>query len=204
MLGHRIAISNWPEGVKQTVWAAFTFGFFSAVRFGEILADGQARFDATRTLLLKDVLFENDRVLVHVKLPKVKKREGDFIDLFEAKTTLCCPVAALKRLRTMQSQGGYTNPAWPVFCFPSGRLLTTAMLNSILQDLTTDFCFKDENKLTCHSFRGGFATTLLNGQPEKIKEAKVWGRWSSNSYEKYIRASVSSKKKIFDSLLDIM
>jgi len=204
LTGHRIASSSWPQGVKQTVWTALTLGFFSSVRMGEILSSSEHSYDPSSTLLWEDILFKSDgSILVHVKLPKVKSREGDFIDLFEFQSSGCCPVAALKKLKQLQNGGGYLDESLPVFCFPSGRLLTTQKLNSTLSALLADFSMGNTSLLSCHSLRAAVPTHLAP-EPDSVSVTKVWGRWSSPCYRKYIRSDCVSKRKMFEMIKSSM
>jgi hypothetical protein len=106
ILGHKIAISNWSKLSKQVVWAICTVGFFSSVRMGEILAGQVDKFDKFSTLTWENVIFlDKDEVLLYIPSTKPGTR-GDFIDLFPMPGNHCCPVAALKKLKTMQIVGG--------------------------------------------------------------------------------------------------
>jgi len=204
LTGHRIAGSDWPRGVKQTVWTALTFGFFSSVRLGEVLAESEDRYDSSSTLLWSDILFRKDgSLLVHVKLPKVKKKEGDFVDLFEYQHSGCCPVAALKKLREMQFEGGYCDESLPVFCFPSGRMLTTQKMNATLSALLSDLNLGQTSLISCHSLRAAIPTHLAP-EPEPVTVTKVWGRWNSPCYQKYVRIDSSTKKKMFEKIVSSM
>jgi len=200
LTGHRIGVSDWPSGVKQIVWTALTLGFFTGVRLGEILSETEDRFDPTCTLLWKDILFRQDgSVLVHIKLPKVRKLEGDFIDIFEFPSSGCCPVASLKCLKKMQSEGGYKDDDLPVFCFPSGRLLTTHKVNLTLKNLLSDLSFNNTSLISCHSLRAAIPTHLAP-EPDLVSVTKTWGRWSSPCYQKYVRHDSAYKKKVFDKI----
>jgi len=204
LLGHRIALSSWPEGCKQVVWSALTLGFFTGVRFGEILAECADGFDSSRTLLWQNVLFQADRILIFVRSPKVRKAQGDFLDLFEEKVTGCCAFSALSRLRKIQLAGGYSDGKNPVFCFPSGDLLTCQMLNKILSTMLSDICEVGKNTISCHSFRAAVASSLTNKGEATAAEIKTWGRWSSDCYKLYARANTESKRKMFNLILDSM
>lgn len=200
ILGHRIATSDWPEGVKQTVWAASTLGFFSSVRMGEILSPREKTFDPNSTLLWGQVLFtKSNGLLIHIRQPKVKKTEGDFLTLFEFEESKCCPVASMKRLKMLQEEMGYEGKDKPVFCFPSGKLLTTAMLNLELKHLLRDICIPGVNDITCHSFRGAVPSAMAE-HPDLVTkgELKGWGRWASDSYKKYTRLDNMQKQSLFE------
>jgi len=200
LTGHRIACSDWPEGVKQTVWAALTLGFFSGVRLGEVLGETENRYDSSSTLLWEDVWFRKDgRILIHVKLPKTNRKGGDFIDIFEFHASGCCPVAAIKGLKQLQAKGGYEKGTLPVFCFPSGRLLTTQKLNTTLKHLLADLSFGSTSVLSCHSLRAAIPTHLAP-ETDSVTVTKVWGRWASPCYQKYVRDKSSTRYMMFEKI----
>ena len=199
LLGHRIAGQAWPEGSKQTVWAALTTGFFASVRLGEILAEQDWAFDPMGTLLWENVMFKpNGSILIHIRQPKVGKLQGDFLDLFPFVESGCCPVASLKRLKNLQIQGGQFKENLPVFAFPSGCLLTPSKLNTTLKMLLADLCTLGGNTISCHSFRAAIPTALAPCSPNPTSDTMCWGRWSSGSYRRYVRPNTAVKKDIFD------
>ncbi len=205
LLGHRIASLDWPDGVKQTTWAALTTGFFSSARLGELLPEGEMTYDPSSTLLWKDVLFRNnDSILIHIKLPKTSKPQGDFLDLFPFRESGCCPVASLQRLKTLQTREGCFRPGRPVFTFPSGRLLTPSKLNSILRDLLADICSPKTSIISCHIMRAAEPTALAPLSHNTVQDTLSWGRWTSNSFKQYVKPNTKVKKDIFGRIIQQM
>jgi hypothetical protein len=50
---------------------------------GELLSPDDSFFDPTTTLLWEQVDFRRDSgILLHIRSPKISKKEGDFLDLF--------------------------------------------------------------------------------------------------------------------------
>ncbi len=83
IFGHRVANSDWSPGSKQVVWAAVTTAFFTSARMGELLSPEESNFDPNSTLLWGQVLFRKEgRITLHIRLPKIASKEGDFLDLY--------------------------------------------------------------------------------------------------------------------------
>ena len=60
ILGHEIAISNWPSDSKRIVWSACCLMFFGGFRVGEILAFRSDGFNPASCLTWADIkFFEN-------------------------------------------------------------------------------------------------------------------------------------------------
>jgi hypothetical protein len=139
IFGHRVAMSDWSPGSKQVVWAAVTTAFFTSARMGELLSPEESSFDPNSTLLWNQVLFRREgRITLHIRLPKVASKEGDFLYLYPFTEKNCRPVLALQRLFLMQRETGILKKALPVFHFPSGRALTLRSLNGILKTMLGD------------------------------------------------------------------
>jgi hypothetical protein len=104
LLSHQVAVSSWEKICKQVYWTAFSVAFFGSFRFGELLSEESATsFNSSETLLWKDVVVEKDTVILHVKVPKSKNKNGEFIELFEIPGNPYCPVSALKKLKNMSN-----------------------------------------------------------------------------------------------------
>ncbi len=83
ILGHRLATSNWSPGSKQVVWTAAATAFFTSARMGELLSPDDFSYNPNSTLLWEQVDFRRDGgILLHIRAPKISKKEGDFLDLF--------------------------------------------------------------------------------------------------------------------------
>lgn len=76
-------------------------------------------------------------------------------------------------------------PPGPLFIFRSGRLLTRAIVTSLLRDAACHAGLPFHS-LKGHSFRIGAASSAAAaGLPDWL--IKVMGRWSSDCYQLYIR-----------------
>jgi integrase len=206
IFGHRIANSDWSPGSKQVVWAAVTTAFFTSARMGELLSPEESNFDPNSTLLWGQVLFRKEgRITLHIRLPKIASKEGDFLDLYPFIEKNCCPVLALQRFFLMQHEAGMLNSALPVFRFPSGRALTPRCLNKILKTVLGDILKDGQDSITCHSLRSAIPTAL-NEAPHiaSTADTKDWGRWKSDSHKAYTKQHSRHKKFLFDKISRVL
>ena len=101
LLGHELAKSDWTIAKKATVWAACTIAFFGSFRLGEILPK-KRNFIPAETLLWNDIVFRDNSITIHIRIPKNRCPSGEFVDIFEFKGHNCCPIAALKSLKKLK------------------------------------------------------------------------------------------------------
>jgi hypothetical protein len=196
LIGHRIAVSTWDPISKQVLWTACSGAFFSSARLGEFLSDTEHVFNPSKTLLWGDIQFKADSILLCIKSLKSGHTKGEFLDLYRFTGFNVCPVAAFLALKAMI--GEKLDPSKPVFTFPSGKLLTPALLNKTLATLLADICKPGENSISCHSFRAGIPSTFsLFPELVSTDEIKGWGCWQSDCYERYTRLKHEQKEKIF-------
>ena len=81
--------------------------------------------------------------------------------------------------------------------FTSGKFLTVQKMNEILESLLTDFT-DSLHKITCHSFRAGLPSVIA-ANPDKsgVQDLKEWGRWHTDSYEKYTKQDREKRRVLF-------
>jgi len=207
IFGDKIHSSSWSKLLAQCMWTAGVLAFFGTIRMGELLAPSDFFWDPTATLTWGDIIFrkEDDSVIIHLKLPKTHIKEGEFVDIFKFQHFGCCPVAALKKLKKMEIQAGWGKAQDPVFILESGKLLTTASFNLHLKEIFKDFCDYKVNSILCHSFRAGIPSQLARF-PELMSsdDIKGWGRWTSDSYDRYTRLKIDQKKSIYDKIIAVL
>ena len=132
LLGHEIARASWPDDSKRVFWSCACVSFFGSFRIGELLAASKSTFDPSVTLLWGDVKLKEDSCMIHVKIPKSKKKEGEFVDLFNFPDSSVCPV---KGLISLKSSSLYKDDQKPVFLFANGTLLTPSVFNDTIRSL---------------------------------------------------------------------
>lgn len=202
LIGHRIAGSSWSEGSKRVVWTAVLTGFFSSARLGEILAKAEGSFDPTSDLLWGQVQIRQGQAgnsaLLHIRIPKSANEGGRFLDLFPFPKEGYCPVTALEEYKKFQGSLGMVEPGQPVFRFASGKNLTPAKLNQILQDLLKDIYEPGKNSISCHSLRAGIPSALSKF-PDLVsdEEIKGMGGWHSDAVDRYTRLPEAKRRATF-------
>jgi hypothetical protein len=171
---------------------------------GEILASLESCIDTSSTLTWGDILVRHSpqSILIHLKIPKVVSKEGEFVDIFKFPLFGCCPVAAMEALRSMQSQVGHLKASNSPFMLPSGKNLTTSTFNNCLRKLMADICREGIDTISGHSFRAGLPSAMAR-HPDLMSsdEVRGWGRWNSNAYECYTRLRLDQKEKIFEKIV---
>ena len=199
ILGHEIACTNWAHDSKLVVWAAALVGFFGSFRMGEILPNPP--FNADDTLLWSDVKFvSNDHILFHVKHPKSRSSQGDFIDIFTVTGLGVCPVTTLRKLHLSIS----AHPDTPVFQFANGTPLTCKKFNETLSLLLTPHIGIHAKQITCHSFRAGIPSALARFPSiANLTDIKGWARWNGNDHFRYTRLKVDERRYTFSKIMHI-
>jgi len=203
ILGHEIAKSGWIKNSKQVVWGAATLAFFGSFRAGEILVKGEKVFCPDDTLLWKDVKFcGEDHILIHIKNPKSRQKEGEFVDIFSFEGNNVCPVKALRNLKDSLPE---YNPNDPVFKFEGGKNLTTRGFNEILKNLMTIHLGDEARHISGHSFRAAIPAVLAKF-PKLCNSLDImgWGRWRSDAYLVYTRLKVDQKRCTFHLITDLL
>ena len=175
-----------------------TVAFFGSFRFGEILCSSPSKFVEDESLLWKDIIFNEDSVLIKIKIPKSRNGKGEFVDLFTIPNCTFCPVLALKRLFSLKAR----NPLSPVFEFTSSLLLTSGSLNTSLVKLLQPVIGDSALLISGHSFRVALPSVLAN-RPDLAsdEDIKRWGRWSSASFQLYTRLTPLQRRIIFSKIV---
>ncbi len=205
ILGHQLAISDFPKDWIQVVWAACCCAFFGSLRIGEIIPLSSSGFLPQESLLWKDVSFvSKDHVILHIKCSKARTKGGESVDLFSFPGHGCCPVKALSLLKASHPPT-LRFSSLPVFASPSGSLLTASQLNSIIRSLLKSHLGDDSSSFSCHSFRAAIPS-LLAQHPELASSDMImgWGRWKSSAYLSYTRLRSSQRRKVFAKIADIL
>ncbi|XP_006825931.1 integrase/recombinase xerD homolog [Saccoglossus kowalevskii] len=170
--------------------AVILVAFFGFLRCGEFAID-TTQFDHQVHLCVEDVKFK-DTSRVYLTLKKTKT------DPFRRRTTLTlcsndslCPVKALQvYINLRRHRNPLVKPCDPLFIFRDGLLLSCSRFLHYLRSLL-NIIGVDARKYSGHSFRIGAATTAAHvGVQDHL--IKSLGRWSSDSYNRYIHVSDKS------------
>ncbi len=168
------------------------------------MSKSEKSFNPTEDLLWEDVTFRDDNsILIKIKIPKNRKIEGEYIDLFPFKGHQCCPVASLKKLRKMCFKEGMEKR--PVFMFKNRKLVTPKEINRILPLLLQKHMGSSAKEYLGHSLRPAIASALAN-DPETASDSEIrkWGRWNSNSYLLYCRLKIEQKRFLFGMIKNVL
>ena len=200
LLGHELARSGWGLNSVLTVWCAAVVGFFGSFRMGEILPfESGNRSDF---LLWEDVKFlGKDHILIHVKHPKSRAAQGEFVDLFVVKGHNVCPVKALRILKESLT---CWDPKLPVFRFENGVFLTKKKFNGVIQNLLSVHIGSKAGQISCHSFRAAIPSALARfPNIANDWDIKGWARWEGKDYKRYTRLKTEQKKLTFNKAMSI-
>lgn len=180
ILKTRLRSSDYALQDQSMLWSAFTTAFFGFLRSSEFCCLSKHSFNRNSTLLLKDVSFVDDAVLIQIKVSKADPfRDGKQVRLAASGNSIC-PLRALKNhVRFCKDQDK------PLFVFQNAEFLTRPQFTSIIRSLLGRD-FPNLEQYSSHSFRIGAATTAAAAElPDWL--IKDLGRWSSNCFEQYIR-----------------
>lgn len=161
--------------------AAFTLAYFGLLRISELVYTGPLHTD--RPLQLCDISYDLQNKILLIQIRKSKTdQSGKAIKLKiypEEKGNICCVQSVLEYIKARPRSKGY------LFCHLNTQPLTRYQFSSILAKCISKLGLSTVFFKT-HSFRIGRATDLaINGlSADTIKKL---GRWSSNTFYKYIR-----------------
>ena len=159
------------------LWAAFTSAFFGLLRSSEFTAPSATSIIPS-TLLFRHLHISPSRREATLFLPMSKTDPfgaGATVYLF-ARPSACCPVTALYHFTQC-----HPSPSGPLFMFQDGGFLPRSHVAAVLSVL-----FPTQPTLNTHSFRiGGASALAAAGVPDYI--IQTLGRWSSDSFLRYIR-----------------
>ena len=183
---------------NKLIWAACCLGFFAFLRSGEFTLKQGERFDPKWHLSVNDVATDNlskPTVLqIHIKGSKTDQwRQGAFLVVGHTNSHICPVKAVLAYMAVRGFKEG------PLFIDNKGSPFTQQALISSLRTTLTKAGI-DCSYYSGHSFRIGAATTAsAKGVPETT--IQTLGRWSSDSYKRYIRLPRSELASISAQLI---
>ena len=165
------------------LWAAVSSAFFGLLRSSEYCSPSPTTLSPS-TLLRSHLSFSSDCSSAALFLPMSKTdrfARGANIPFFALNSPLC-PVSALWHFARIRQ----SSPALPLFILADGSFLTRDLISGILRA-----AFPSQSDINTHSFRIGGASALASaGVPDYI--IQVIGRWSSDSFLRYIRTPQDS------------
>jgi hypothetical protein len=201
IIGHKIALSTWPNDSKLVFWSACCLAFFGSFRLGEILPKSENNLE---NLTWSRIRFTNmGSVVINIRFPKViRNNTGDFVDLFEIKNSTFCSFSSLKSLAEKRSLGISRDS--PVFQFANGVNLSPKVFTSTVVSLLEHHIGGEAKNFSGHSFRAAIPSALANS-PNLASDSDImlWGRWSSESNKAYVRLKHNARKEIFNKIVSM-
>lgn len=183
--GDSAAEANWA--------AALTVGFCGLLRGAELGLGPRKRWTAAECLTRADVSFRTQRgrryaVLMMRPCKNDKVEQGKTVPLLlPAGGRYLDPVAALERLFALDLVPEEEKARTPLFREASGAAFTTRRIRAVVKALMAAVG-EDPRLFGAHSLRiGGATAALAKGVPAMV--IRAMGRWSSEIYEIYCRAS---------------
>ena len=196
---------KWKKQSKNVVWASLCLGYFGSFRANELLTHNQNSFDPSSNCTWVDLNFESEsKISVTIKNPKTGGNKPEIVDLFAFPIKNFCPIHALVKLKKSSEKTGCFNPVLPIFRFSSGKFFTTSALSGILRKLLAKSKFKNK-RISAKSLRSGVPTDLENN-PDLFDDLhiKIWGRWKSNAYQRYMKDDKYQREWIFNKMCKIL
>lgn len=172
-----------PDDFDTLLFRAIAFAaFYGLARLGELI---QASSNPTpNTLYLKNITIQSEAnppcILIH--LPIAKTRNSAFPDILVVHKSFddICPVQVISTYMKARLATNLRNDAQFLFAHKDGSLVNKRWF---LHKLNTMF---PQKHLSGHGFRAGGTTELIQrGLPPHM--VQLAGRWSSDTFEEYIR-----------------
>ena len=190
----KLSKSHYKVAYRRLIWVVASAMFQGSFRIGELLAPTSTQFCPESTLRNKDVQIKNcvvegksvEMLLFNIRSPKECQGKGSVqVEVFDlGRECFFSCVQAWKKWRN--STRLELDPEMPVFRKESGSLLTPAEFNACLKELLADKVTYKDGIVASHSFRAGIASVMAR-LGYKDSDIKLQGRWSSDSFLKYLK-----------------
>ena len=191
LLKGELKLSNLRPVTKLLIFAACTTAYYGACRMGELLCKNKSSYDPRFTLIREDIsidttnIFRKNTKYMRFKVKHSKTNKSgvaEILDIYETGSDTC-PLKAIENLLRATKN---MPKSYPLFCDENGVPLTEHSLNKYLDNLLSKHFVGINGSITCHSFRCGLISLFasLGHGAEFLKQV---GRWSSRSYEIYVK-----------------
>jgi hypothetical protein len=183
----RLAAGFFSPNTNLMLLAACSAAFFGFLRCGELTVTNT--FDSAVNICVGDVTFYADFVLLHLKTSKTDPfRHGVDIKLFQNNHRVC-PFQLLQRYVSVR-RNQQAMPTDPLFVTDAGQPLNRQYFIQCTRDVLLAVGLQPD-MYNGHSYRIGASTSCAQMRIEDHL-IKTMGRWSSDSYLRYIRTPVSA------------
>ena len=176
-----------------------TVAFFGFLRCGKFTVRNASDFDVTVNLCISDVLFYDDYAVLKLKESNTDPfRRGICIQLHKINHSICPFLILQKYIASRIERRIYSSSCDPLFITEFGQPLDRNYFIGKLKHVLQLIGY-DSSLYNGHSFRSGGATSAGQALIED-NMIKTLGRWSSQSYCTYIKASKNTIKQAQQSL----
>ena len=163
--------------------SAYSLCFFALLRVGEVAAESKAD-SGVHVIKYFDISFVGRDLCLNIQSSKSDQlRKASTLIILQQKDESICPVRLLKQFLEIRSPLNFAN----LFIHFDGSNLTRYQFSALLQK-SLAFCEVDGH-FRPHSFRIGGCTEAKRAGIDG-DTIKLWGRWSSNAYARYIRLNI--------------
>jgi len=204
ILKETIRLGSMAAEDKLLIWAVSTVAFHGSFRIHEILCRLKTEYDPDFTLMEDDIKIQSfqgnnglDRKVLHISVKGPKEdRTGKvvIVDVYETGGPTC-PVKAYCKWHDRRVKDGNK----VLFKKKDGTPLTGREFNEHLRRLLGSHIDYKKGQITAHSFRSGIPS-LLGQLGHTEEEIKVVGRWSSRSFEHYLKLPRTTRADIAQKL----
>lgn len=196
MLRQILAKLDITSSFDATIWAVCLTMFYGLLRRSNVLVNSASKFDTSKHLRRRDILFFPWGILVSIRWSKTIQFQSKTFDIPfpRLKDNVLCPVQAVFNYQ-QQTLGAEMDSAAFTYRLNNKLVVLTSekFVNRVRECLSLyDIDTKD---IASHSFRRGGATFCYSVglSPDSIK---LLGDWKSTCYQDYIDNDVKSRFKI--------
>ena len=204
ILRDMFAFLNMDSLIDKVYWALFLIAFFMMSRKSNLVPVSIAKFDKNKQLLRKDILIEENLLIILVKWSKtIQFGERVLrIPIVSIPNSILCPVAAYKNMISAIP----ASHSAPAFCKILGdkRVPITYLEFQNKLKYLIGCTGRNPASYSTHSFRrGGASLAFKSDVPSEL--IQMHGDWRSDAYKKYLEFTLEQKllvsKKIRELIL---
>ncbi|XP_021350861.1 uncharacterized protein LOC110460989 [Mizuhopecten yessoensis] len=176
-------------------WCLFLFAFFLLVRKSNLVSDSVRSFDPRKQLLRRDILADENLLLVVLKWSKTNQFGRKLVrsPLISIPGSPLCPVQAFHNMCSLNPSKA-DRAAFQLSENGKSRPITYPVFHSFLRKVLAE-AGHDPAPFSSHSFRRGGATWAFSCQvPGETIQAL--GDWSSDAYKCYLEFSLEDKLSV--------
>lgn len=187
----KLAASRYNIEKRRLIWMVCTALFSGSLRAGELLPVTRNKYVESSTMMRSDVMLsepviDGERVrvvLLRIRSPKEMRANTETVVELMGFGNFYDPVTAMEKYLKLRTQLSEDDQPLALL---QGWGYTQAMFNADIRTLLGDTYDYAKEGVLSHSFRAG-VTTMLARLGATDDEIKLQGRWSSSSFEKYIK-----------------